>query len=58
MCNIVVVGGLKYLVDVGFGNNAPTRAVLLKEHYSCRITGDDKGGSSVRISREHISETS
>ena len=59
MCNIVLLDGHKYLVDVGFGNNAPTFAVpLLKDQrVSYRNTGDSRGGSLVHISREQISET-
>jgi arylamine N-acetyltransferase len=57
MCNIVILAGHKYLVDVGFGNNAPTFAVPLKEHYSNRNTGNNRGGSMVRMSRQYVSET-
>ncbi|KAF4548404.1 Hypothetical protein D9617_28g065100 [Elsinoe fawcettii] len=54
MVNIVTIADERYLIDVGFGNNAPTFAVPLMDGFTSLNTGNENGGSYLRLTREHI----
>ncbi|KGO78428.1 Arylamine N-acetyltransferase [Penicillium italicum] len=52
MVLIVIIGGEKYMVDVGFGNNCATAPLLLQEN----VTATTIAPSEMRIVRETIAE--